>query len=155
MANSINICNKLPSSAVFHSHPISLIATASHIKINNSYKELNKILYTQKEGLVTNIPELIGLTKYEPSGSKALIKESLAAINNHRVVIWGHHGVLIREKTIERCVDLLEYVEDAASFSLRALLNPKQFTGLNFVELQKSIKLYKLNPAILEVLRSK
>ncbi len=154
VANTSNLRNGLDSSAALHTHPPHLVAVNSHIEVNNSYAELNKIVYTQKEGVLTNVSDLIGVVPYQPSGSKALLSDSFEAINNHRFTLWSHHGAFIRERTIERCVDLLEYVEDAATAALRSLLNPNKFVPLSDSDIEKVIKLYNLKPDLLDILRS-
>jgi ribulose-5-phosphate 4-epimerase/fuculose-1-phosphate aldolase len=69
------------------------------------------------------------------------------------MTLWGRHGVFIRERSLERCVDLLEYAEDAANAAVRSLLNPGVFGGLSNVDLERAIRLYSINPAILQLLR--
>ncbi len=103
----------------------------------------------------TNVSDLVGLVAYHPSGSRALFENSVESIESHRITLWGRHGVFIRERSLERCVDLLEYAEDAAVAAVRSLTNPGSFGGLEFSDLEKAIKLYGINPAILELLRGK
>lgn len=141
------------SASAFHAHPPALVAVDAHTSVRGSYGELNRLLYTQKEGILTNIPDLVGVVPYEPSGSKALLERSIESIIQHRFTIWEHHGVLIRERSFERCVDLLEYAEDAARAALQSLLNPQTFLGLTQQDLERAVKLYKLNPGILDLLK--
>ncbi len=155
VANATNLRQGLQTSAALHVHPPNLVAIESHSTIDGSYVEFNKVLYTQKEGVLTNASDLIGLVPYHPSGSRALFESSVDSIEAHRITLWGKHGVFIRERSIERCVDLLEYAEDAAIASVRSLTNPGSFKGLEIAALERAIGMYSINPALLELLRER
>ncbi|TSC55823.1 MAG: Uncharacterized protein Greene041639_497 [Parcubacteria group bacterium Greene0416_39] len=140
------------SASAFHAHPPALVAVDAHMSVRGSYEELNKILFSQKEGVLTNLSDLVGVVPYEPSGSKALLEKSIESIQQHRFTLWERHGVFIRERSFERCIDLLEYAEDAAKAALRALLNPEAFLGLTRQDVERAVQLYNINPRILDLL---
>lgn len=151
VANAVNFQEGHSDSSVLHCHPQDLVAVGAHTAIGNSYAEFNKTLYTQKEGVLTNVSDLIGVVPYHPSGSRALFEESVSDIYSHRFLLWQRHGVLIREQSLERCVDLLEYAEDAAAAAIRSIMHPDAFQGLTHTDLQSAVNLYGLSPAILDL----
>jgi len=152
VANAVNLRAGLSTSASLHCHPSNLVSVGMHVAVDNSHEQLNRTLYTQREGILTNVADLVGIVPYEPSGSRALLEESIEKIYNHRFVLWSYHGVLIRGFSFERCIDMLEYAEDAAALAVRSLTNPGSFGLLSKSDLEKAVELYGLSPAILEIL---
>lgn len=154
VANAINLRQGLPTSAVLHCHPPAIVALCTSDRVKGNYEALNRALYRRKEGLLTNLSELIGVIPYHPSGSAVLLEASLASFYEHRASLWQLHGLVVRERSLERCVDLLEYAEDAAKAALAALNGRLAFEEMALEDVRRAIDLYHLRPDVLSLFGS-
>jgi rhamnulose-1-phosphate aldolase len=149
VAHAIN-AGMLQTSAVVHVHPQNMIDLSRH-PATSEYSGLNRVLYAQRPELLANVPDLVGLVPYQPPGSAALVRATLEAIREHRVVLWAGHGVLIREASVERCVDLLEYVEASAHAVLRNLMLGGVLRTISPEEMRAFVDAYGLPSGVLEL----
>ena len=152
LAHAQNLAAGFSDSAVVHVHPPALIDLSRHREAGASFAAFNRLLYTQRPELVANLPDLVGLIPYKAPGSGALLEASSQAIARHRAVVWRAHGVLIREKSVERCVDILEYVEASAAAALRSLQLLGALEPLSFDDVRHLVELYHLPKDILDLL---
>jgi rhamnulose-1-phosphate aldolase len=142
------------ASVVVHVHPQNMIDLSRH-PAASVYAGLNRVLYAQRPELLANVPELVGLVPYRPPGSAALVSATLDAVRKHRVVLWAGHGVLIREASLERCVDLLEYVETSAHAVLRNLMLGGVLRTMSPEEMRAFVDAYGLSSRVLELFENR
>lgn len=153
VATAFNIQTGLATSSVLHCHPPLLVAACACAPIAGNYEAFNKMLFSQKEGLLTNASDLIGIIDYHPAGSAALLEASIPSIHKHRLNIWAQHGVLIREESLEYCIDLLEHAEDAAAATLRVLTCSTAFKQFNYSDIEHFVHMYHLRADILDLMK--
>ena len=121
LANAISIAEGHPSPATVHAHPYHLVLPGRDKDIRGDFGLFNALIYTQVEGLNRNCEELIGIVTYQESGSENLAVASMKALGMHRLVLWMHHGFVVREATIRRAYTLMSYAEECARAALDSL----------------------------------
>lgn len=114
LSGSIGLKEGLAASAMVHSHPYNLILLEMHEKIKEIFAAFNAIIYTQIEGLNRNVPDLIGVIPYQPSGSAALVNANIAPLQKHQMALWMNHSFVARNLRIERAYSLVAYAEERA-----------------------------------------
>ncbi len=107
LACGIGIKEGVGTPAVVHAHLRCLNLLAVHPRINGNFKSFNAAIYTQVEGLNRNVPSLVGIVPYRPSGSEALVSASINPLLKHQAVLWMNHGFVARSFRIERAYALL------------------------------------------------
>ena len=103
---------------VVHAHPYHCTRLGMHPQVCGDYARFNAVIYSQVEGLNRNVPRLIGVIPYAPSGSATLVQRTEEALRNHEVVLWMNHGVIARSFRVERAYSLLAYAEQGARAAL-------------------------------------
>jgi rhamnulose-1-phosphate aldolase len=102
--------------AVIHAQPIHL-TYLSHIPRYQNSKYLNTHLLRWQPETIINLPEGIGFIPFEVPGSDRLMVANIAALHQHRIVIWARHGVMARSDiSLKHAMDLVEYAETAARY---------------------------------------
>jgi rhamnulose-1-phosphate aldolase len=143
MAHAANLRAGYQHSAVIHAHPQALIDLSRHARGEN-FRGLNRTLYGQRPELVANVPDLVGLIPFQAPGSGSLVEATIHALAMHRLILWARHGVLARESSLERCVDLLEYAETSAAAALRDATLGNALRSFSGEELASFVSMYGL-----------
>jgi ribulose-5-phosphate 4-epimerase/fuculose-1-phosphate aldolase len=148
--HATNMTSSNGSSTVVHAHPQHVIDLSRHPR-TKTFATFNYQIYTQRIEQLANIPELLGFVLFALPGSGRLAKNTAEAFKHHRGVVWQAHGIIVREQTIERCVDLIQYTETAAAAALTAfthgtLWSPSREQFENF------LSMYQLSDDFLQLL---
>jgi len=150
-AHAINLEKGFADSTVVHVHPQQLIDLSRHEE-GATVDRLNHAIYTQRIELLQNVPELVGFLPYLLPGSVRFFEEVMKVLVHHRAVVLQHHGVLIRERTLEQCLEIIEYLESSAAAALRDVALHGALHKLSNAELAALIKYYRIkNTSILEL----
>jgi len=120
IGHALNTVAENTSSTVLHAHPQHSIDLSRH-PAAGTCDDFNYQVYTQRVEQLANVPELLGFVPFALPGSTTLATATASAFVRHRVVIWQAHGVIVREQSMERCVDLVQYTEASAAAALRCL----------------------------------
>jgi rhamnulose-1-phosphate aldolase len=134
--------------AVVHAQPRHL-TYLSHIPRYQHEPYLNRHLLRWQPELIVNLPEGIGLVPFLVPGSSELMAATLEALRQHRIVIWGKHGVMARsDVSAKRAADRIEYAETAARYEYMNLVNHEQGEGLSAEEIRAIAKLWNIEQSI-------
>lgn len=122
--------------ALIHAQPLYL-TYLSHIRRYQDTTYLNRhILRWQPESIV-NLPQGVGYIPFLLPGSPDLMRATVSALETHRVVLWGKHGVMARSDTsVKRACDRVEYAEVAARYEYLNLTNHGLADGLSDEEIR-------------------
>jgi ribulose-5-phosphate 4-epimerase/fuculose-1-phosphate aldolase len=108
----------LAESAVIHAHTQALVDYHAHHgsrwivaegRLRTRRYELDRALGRSP----------IGVVPFLPPGSIALAEQTLAVSRDCNVVVWESHGVIIGDRTLDACCDLVEYLECASVSAFR------------------------------------
>ena len=122
--------------AMVHAQPVHL-TYLTHIPAYQEQGYLNRHLLRWQPELIVNLPEGIGYVPFHVPGSRQLMDATLAALQTHRVVVWGKHGVMVRSHlSVKRACDLIEYAETGARYECLNLANGERAEGLLPEEVQ-------------------
>jgi rhamnulose-1-phosphate aldolase len=117
--------------ALIHAQPIHL-TYLSHIPRYQDEKYLNQHLLRWEPELIVHFPEGIGHVPFEMPGSMALMAATMKSLREHKLVIWGKHGVMARSDTsVKRACDRIEYAETGARYECLNLANGEPGEGLS------------------------
>jgi rhamnulose-1-phosphate aldolase len=134
--------------AVVHAQPRHL-TYLSHIPRYQYEPYLNRHLLRWQPELIVNLPEGIGLVPFLVPGSSELMAATLESLRQHRIVIWGKHGVMARSDiSAKRAADRIEYAETAARYEYMNLANHEQGEGLSAEEIRAIAKLWSIEQSI-------
>lgn len=125
LAAGISINHGIASPGIVHAHPYHLTLLGMDDRINGVYESFNAAIYSQIEGLNRNVPNLIGVAPYAPSGSRELLRLAIPLLLAHELSLWMNHGFIVRSFHVERAYALLSYAKQAA----RAALDVLRFGG--------------------------
>jgi len=102
--------------AVVHAQP-PYITYLSHVPTYADETYLNRRLLRWEPEAIMQLPEGIGFVPFHVPGSPALMVGALAALHQHRLVVWAKHGVMARsDVSVKRATDCIEYAEAAARY---------------------------------------
>ena len=134
--------------AVVHAQPRHL-TYLSHIPRYQYEPYLNRHLLRWQPELIVQLPEGIGHVPFLVPGSSELMAATLESLRQHRIVIWGKHGVMARSDiSAKRAADRIEYAETAAHYEYMNLVNHEQGEGLSVEEIRAIAKLWNIEQTI-------
>jgi rhamnulose-1-phosphate aldolase len=123
--------------AIVHAQPLH-ITYLSHIPLYQDAQYLNTHLLRWQPETIINLPEGVGFIPFEVPGSSELKAGTVAALRQHRIVIWAKHGVMARSDiSIKRAADRVEYTETAAKYEYLNLQIGEIGAGLSVDEIRK------------------
>ena len=123
--------------AVVHAQPPH-ITYLSHIPAYQDTLYLNRHILRWEPELIINLPEGIGPVPFCVPGSQEMMKGTLAGLRQHRIVLWGKHGVMARsDVSVKRAADRIEYIEAAARYEYMNLVNHEMGEGLSADEIRQ------------------
>ncbi len=133
---------------VIHAQPPHL-TYLSHVPEYRDELYLNRhILRWQPESIV-NLPEGIGHIPFQVPGSPELMAVTVKALREHRLIIWGKHGVVARSDTsVKRASDFIEYAETGARYEFMNLTNQERGEGLTVEEIRAICQAYNVQQSI-------
>jgi rhamnulose-1-phosphate aldolase len=122
--------------ALVHAQPPQL-TYLSHIARYQDEAYLNAHLLRWQPETIINLPEGIGFVPFRIPGSPALMEGTVAALREHRIVIWAKHGVMARSDiSVKHAVDRIEYAEAAARYECLNLCAGEPGEGLTADEIR-------------------
>jgi len=134
--------------AVVHAQPRHL-TYLSHIPRYQHEPYLNRHLLRWQPELIVNLPEGIGHVPFLVPGSSELMAATLESLRQHRIVIWGKHGVMARSDiSAKRAADRIEYAETAARYEYMNLVNHEQGEGLSVDEIRAIAQMWNIDQSI-------
>ncbi len=102
--------------AVVHAQPLHL-TYLSHIPRYQDETYLNQHLLRWQPETIINLPEGIGHVPFCVPGSTDMEIATVEALRQHRIVVWGKHGVMARsDVSVKRAADRVEYAETGARY---------------------------------------
>ncbi|HLI47358.1 MAG TPA: class II aldolase/adducin family protein [Chthonomonas sp.] len=128
--------NGLNFHALVHAQPFHLVYLSHIARYQDSLYLSRHVLRWQPESIV-NIPDGIGFLPFMLPGSPELMLGNVRMMRDHRIVVWGKHGVLARsDVSVKRACDLIEYAETGARYEYMNLTNHGLADGLSTHELR-------------------
>jgi rhamnulose-1-phosphate aldolase len=125
--------------AVVHAQPPHLVYL-SHLAEYRDEGRFNERLLRWEPETIVNLPQGIGVLPFMLPGSDRLMEANVERLRDHRIVIWGKHGVMARSNlSATRAVDRIEYAETAARYEYMDLVNGGRGEGLSRDELREIV----------------
>ncbi len=122
--------------AVIHAQP-PYVTYLSHIPRYRNEQYLNCHLLRWEPETIVNLPEGLGSLPFILPGSPELMAATVESLRQHRVIVWGKHGVMARSDTsVKRAADRIEYAETGARYEYMNLCNGEQGEGLTPEEIR-------------------
>lgn len=134
--------------AIIHAQPVHL-TYLSHIPRYQDVHYLNTHLLRWQPETILNLPEGIGFVPFQVPGSAELMAGNVAALREHRIVIWAKHGVMARsDVSVKRAADRVEYAETAAKYEYLNLCVGEIGQGLSVDEIRAICKAFDVKQGI-------
>lgn len=134
--------------AVVHAQP-PYLTYLSHIPRYQHEPYLNRHLLRWQPELIVQLPEGIGHVPFLIPGSAELMAATVESLRQHRIVVWGKHGVMARSDiSAKRAADRIEYAETAARYEYMNLANHEQGEGLSADEIRAIAKSWNIEQSI-------
>ena len=134
--------------AVVHAQPMHL----TYLSLIPRYQDeayLNRHVLRWQPELIVQLPEGIGLVPFRLPGSAALMTATLESLRNHRIVVWGKHGVMARsDVSVKRAADRIEYAETGAHYEYMNLVNHEQGEGLGAEDIRAVAQSWNIEQTI-------
>ena len=125
--------------ALIHAQPPHLVYL-THIPQYRDQRVMNQRLMRWEPETIVQLPEGVGVLPFILPGSPAMMEANVARLREHRVVLWGKHGVMSRsDHSITAAADRIEYAETAAHYEYMDLLTGGQAEGLTPDELREVV----------------
>lgn len=132
---------------VIHAQPLYL-TYLSHISRYQETSYLNRHIMRWQAETMIFVPEGIGVLPFLLPGSSQLQAATLSQMEDHRVVLWGKHGVIARSShSIKKATDLIEYLETGARYEYLNLSNHGLADGLTSAEIKAVCAAHGLHPS--------
>ena len=135
--------------AVVHAQPPHLVYL-SHLKDYRDEAVFNQRLLRWEPETIINLPQGIGVLPFMSPGSARLMAANVERLRDHRIVIWGKHGVMARSSiSATRAVDRIEYAETAARYEYMDLVNGGRGEGLTPDEIREIVTAFKVKTTLI------
>src|SRR5258706_518039 len=132
----------------FHPQP-PYLTYLSHVPAYRDDAYLNRHLLRWEPECIVHLPEGIGYIPFKVSGSTAQEEATVAALRQHRLVIWGKHGVVARsDSSVKRASDIIEYAETGARYEYLNLVNQERGEGLTDAEIREICQVFHVQQNI-------
>ncbi len=125
-----------PEKVIIHTHPVRLIAM-THIRDFCNQSVINNILWSMQPETCIFIHDGLGFVPYLQTGSDALAEATLAALDQHRVVLWEKHGCLAIGEDAWEAFDLIDIAEKSADIFFTCRSAGFQAEGIPLADLKK------------------
>lgn len=120
-SNGMSVSEGEESPATIHTHPYHLVALGRDRRIEGDFGKFNVVIYTAVEGINRNHPDLIAVSDYYESGTRALVANSMQGLKQHKLILWMNHGFAARAANIRNGYTLTDYAEVSARAALDSL----------------------------------
>ncbi|MDK6590209.1 class II aldolase/adducin family protein [Actinotignum timonense] len=110
---------QVPFQVLIHAQPPYLVAL-SHIKELRNTKDFNRAILRWEPETIVQLPDGVAVLEFMVPGSNELQENNVAALKDHRIVVWSKHGIMVRSDTgALDAVDKMEYAEAGAMYEYR------------------------------------
>ena len=134
--------------AVVHAQPPHLVYL-SHLKDYRDEAVFNQRLLRWEPETIINLPQGIGVLPFMSPGSARLMEANVERLRDHRIVIWGKHGVMARSNiSATRAVDRIEYAETAARYEYMDLVTGGRGEGLTPDEMREIVTAFDVKTTL-------
>jgi rhamnulose-1-phosphate aldolase len=134
--------------AVVHAQPPHLVYL-SHVPAYYDEEAFNRQLLRWEPETIVNLPAGIGVLPFMVPGSATLMAANVESLRDHRIVLWGKHGVMSRSDiSVTRAVDRIEYAETAARYEYMDLANGGRAEGLTVEELRSVVDAFDVKTTV-------
>jgi rhamnulose-1-phosphate aldolase len=115
---------------VIHTHATELVAL-TQIREFCDEKKLNKLLWGMHPETIVFIPEGVGFVPYVTPGTEQIARETLKALESHKVALWEKHGVFAIGESVFETFDLIDILAKAARIYFLVKSSGHQPEGLS------------------------
>jgi rhamnulose-1-phosphate aldolase len=134
--------------AIVHAQPPHLVYL-SHLTAYRDEAFLNSRLLRWEPETIINLPQGIGVLPFMLPGSARLMAANVERLRDHRIVIWGKHGVMARSNiSATRAVDRIEYAETAARYEYMDLVSGGRGEGLTPAEMREIVTAFNVRTTL-------
>jgi rhamnulose-1-phosphate aldolase len=127
---------ELTQHAVVHAQPPYLVALSHVDEYRDSATFTRRIVRWEPETIV-QLPDGVGVLDYMVPGSQTLMDASVAALRDHRLIVWSRHGILGRSDLGPlNVVDLVEYAETGALYDHLNTVAGNRSNGMSDAEIK-------------------
>lgn len=138
----------LTYSALVHAQPLHL-TYLSHVARYRQADELNRRLLRWQPEMIVTFPQGVAVVPFVVPGSAELMAATVAALREHRLVIWSKHGAMARSDiSVKRAADLIEYLETGAHYEVLNLNAGEPADGLSPEEIRAIAKAFGVEQTI-------
>ena len=133
---------------VIHAQP-PYLTFLSHIPRYQDTTYLNRHILRWQPELIVQLPEGVGYIPFLLPGSPLLMEATVAALHQHRILVWGKHGVIARsDVSVKRASDRIEYAETGARYEVMNLETNELGEGLGPDEIKAICKAFNVEQNI-------
>jgi rhamnulose-1-phosphate aldolase len=137
-------------SAVVHAQPPN-VTYLTHIPDYRDQARFNRQIYRWQPETIAMIPQGVRVLPFETPGTPHQGELTQDAMVRHRIVVWSKHGVIARStKGPMDALDLIEYVEAAATYERFDLQAGRPADGLSLEELRGIEQRFGIHAPVLD-----
>ncbi|MEZ4524181.1 MAG: class II aldolase/adducin family protein [Thermomicrobiales bacterium] len=148
--HSVQLAGAPRVSAVVHAQPPNT-TYLTHVKEYRDQGRFNRQLYRWQPETIAMIPQGIRVLGFETPGTPHQGELTQDAMVRHKIVVWAKHGVISRstEGPME-ALDLIEYVEAAATYERFDIQAGRPADGLSLEEMKAIARRFDIHAPVLE-----
>jgi len=133
---------------LIHAQP-PYLTFLSHIPRYQDTTYLNQHILRWQPELIVQLPEGVGYIPFLLPSSPQLMEASVAALRQHRILVWGKHGVMARsDVSVKRASDRIEYAETGARYEVMNLQTNELGEGLAPDEIRAICQAFNVQQSI-------
>lgn len=134
--------------AVVHAQPRK-VTYLTHLSRYQDERELNRrLLRWQPEGIL-NFPNGVALVPFQVPSGRELMLSTEAALKGRPIAVWTQHGVIARSDiSVLNAVDLIEYLETAATYECLDRIMGGNAEGLSAEQLSRVCTAYNVKQTV-------
>lgn len=137
-------------SAVVHAQPPNL-TYLTHIPAYRDQGRFNRQLYRWQPETIAMLPNGIRVLPFEVPGTPRQGELTQDAMTRHKVVVWAKHGIIARSVSGPmEALDLIEYVEAAATYERFDIQAGRPADGLSLEEMRAITRRFGVHAPVLE-----
>jgi len=108
---------------IIHSHPTHTLAMNAVHKLES--REFTRSLWKACSECIVIFPDGVGVLPWMVCGTNEIGAETAEMMKQHRIVMWGMHGIYACGKNLDEAFGLIETVEKAAQLYMISSHLPK------------------------------
>lgn len=127
---------------IIHTHPVNLICMSFFHEMTD--RAFTNALWKTCTECILVFPDGIGVIPWMVSANAEIAALTAQKMGEHRLVLWGQHGIYGAGKNFDEVLGLIETVEKAAEIYLKTRCGPVR-QGIDDFGLQRLAETYKLD----------